>query len=83
MILLHLYEILEKATLMYSDRKQVSGVHDQDLGKGLLQRETMEFFVSNAPYLITSPEFMYFSYQFHLSYFDVFSFLLFKNFLSD
>lgn len=51
MILLHLYEILEKATLMYSDRKQVSGVHDQDLGKGLLQRETMEFFVSNAPYL--------------------------------
>lgn len=51
MILLHLYEILEKATLMYSARKQVSGVHDQDLGKGLLQRETMEFFVSNAPYL--------------------------------
>lgn len=32
---------------------------------------------------LTSPEFMYFSYQFHLSYFDVFSFLLFKNFLSD
>lgn len=32
MILLHLYEILEKATLIYSDRRQISGC--LNLGSG-------------------------------------------------